>query len=98
MASQPPISADEHQRQKTWHDDALDRVDAQHLQRVELLADLAGAEVRRDRGARHAREHDRGHERRELADHGQHEEPPEPVQLAEQDEEVRRLQAGRAVS
>jgi hypothetical protein len=56
MASQPPISADEHQRQKTRHDEALDRVDAQHLQRVELLADLAGAEVRRVRGARDAGE------------------------------------------
>jgi hypothetical protein len=32
-------------------DEPLDRVDAQHHHRVELLADLAGAEVGGDRGA-----------------------------------------------
>jgi len=34
---------------------------------------------------------------RALTDHGQHEEAAETVDRAEQDEEVRRLQAGRAV-
>ena len=86
-------AGDEHQRQEARHDEVLDRVDAEHLQRVELLADLARAEVGGDRGARHAGEHDRGHERRELADRGEHEEAAEAVQRAEQHEEVRRLQA-----
>ena len=69
-------------------------IDAEHLQRVQLLADLAGAEVGGDRGPGHAGEHDRVDERRELADRRQHEEAAEPVQRAEQDEEVRGLQAG----
>ena len=42
---------DEHQRQEARDDEVLDRVDAEHLQRVELLADLAGAEVGGDRRA-----------------------------------------------
>ena len=80
----------EHQREEARHDEVLDRVDAEHLQRVELLADLARAEVGGDRGAGHAGQHDRGHERRELADRGEHEEAAEAVERAEQDEEVAR--------
>ena len=41
----------EHQREEARHDEVLDRVDAEHLQRVELLADLARAEVGGDRRA-----------------------------------------------
>ena len=44
----------DHQRQEARHDEVLDRVDAEHLQRVELLAHLARAEVGGDRRARHA--------------------------------------------
>ena len=91
-------AGDDHQRQEARHDEVLDRVDAEHLQRVELLADLARAEVGGDRGAAHAGQDDRRDERRELADRGQHEEPAEPVDRAEQDQEVARLQPGRAVA
>ena len=89
---------DQHQREEARDDEVLHRVDAEHLQRVELLADLARAEVGGDRRAGHAGEHDRGHERRELADRGEHEEAAEPVERAEQHEEVRRLQARRRVA
>ena len=44
-----------HQRQEARHDEVLDRVDAEHLERVELLADLARAEIGRDRRAADAR-------------------------------------------
>ena len=88
-------AGDEHQREEARDDEVLDRVDAEHLQRVELLADLARAEVGGDRRAGHAGEHDRGHERRELADRREHEEAAEAVERAEQDEEVRRLQTRR---
>ena len=88
----------EHEREEARDDEVLDRVDAEHLQRVELLADLARAEVGRDRRARDAGQHDRRHERRELADRREHEEAAEPVQRAEQHEEVRRLQPRRAVA
>ena len=88
---------DDHQRQKARHDEVLDRVDAQHLQRVQLLADLARTEVGGDRSAAHARQDDRGDGRPELADRGEHEEAAEPVDGAEQDEEVARLQTWRTV-
>ena len=91
-------AGDEHQREEARHDEVLDRVDAEHLQRVELLADLAGAEVGGDRGAGDAGEHDRVDERRELADRREHEEAAEAVERAEQHEEVRGLQARRAVA
>ena len=68
----------------------------EHLQGVELLADLAGAEVGGDRRAGDAGDDDRGHEGRELADRGEDEEAAEPVERAEQGEDVGRLQAGRA--
>ncbi len=41
---------DQHQREEARHDQVLDRVDAEDLESVELLADLAGAEVGGDRG------------------------------------------------
>ncbi len=69
----------EHQRQEARDDEVLDRVDAEDLQRVELLADLAGAEVGGDRRAGHAGEDDRVHGRRELADRREHEEAAEAV-------------------
>ena len=47
-------AGDDHQREEARHDEVLDRVDAEHLQRVELLAHLARAEVGGDRGAGHA--------------------------------------------
>ncbi len=56
-------AGDDHQRQEARHDQVLDRVDAEHLQRVELLADLAGAEVGGDRGAGDAGDDDGGDER-----------------------------------
>jgi hypothetical protein len=83
---------------KRGDDEVLHRVDAEHLQRVELLADLAGAEVGGDRRAGDAGQHDRGHERGELADRGEHEEPAEAIDRAEQDQEVRGLQPRRAVA
>ena len=94
--SNSPVT--QHQRQEARHDQVLDRVDAEHLERVELLADLAGAEVGGDRGAGHAGQHDRVDERRELPDRREHEEPAEPVQRAEQHQEVRRLQSRRLVA
>ena len=89
---------DQHQGQEARHDEVLDRIDAEHLQRVELLADLARAEVGRDRRAGDAGQHDRRHEGRELADRREDEEAAQAVQRAEEDEEVRRLQPGRAVA
>ena len=91
-------AGDDHQRQEARHDEVLDRVDAEHLERVELLADLARAEVGGDRRAADAGEDDRGHERGELADRGEHEEAAEAVDRAEQDEEVARLEPRRAVA
>src|SRR5215212_3284677 len=91
-------AGDGHQRQEPRHHEVLDRVDAHHLKRVKLLADLAGAEVRCDRGAAHAGGDDGGHRRCELADRGEHEEAAEPVDGAEQDQEVARLEPGRAVA
>ena len=52
-------AGDDHQREKARHDEVLDRVDAEHLQRVELLAHLARAEVGGDRGAGDAGDDDR---------------------------------------
>ena len=86
-------AGDQHQRQEARHDQVLDRVDAEHLQGVELLADLAGAEVGGDRGAGDAGDDDGGDEGRELADRGEDEEAAEPVERAEEGEEVGRLQA-----
>ena len=82
---------DQHQGEEAGHDQVLDRVDAQDLQGVELLADLSGPQIGGDRGPRHPGDHDRGHEGGELADRGQDEEAPEPVKGPEQGGEVGRL-------
>src|SRR4029453_8079162 len=73
-----------------------DRVDAEHLQGVELLADLARAEVGGDRGAGDPGHHHRGDEGGEPGEGGQAEEAPEAVEGAEEGEEVGGLQAGGA--
>ena len=86
-------ACDEHQREEARDHEVLDRVDAEHLERVELLADLPRAEVRGDRGAGDTGQHDRVDNGRELADRGEHEEPAESVERAEQHEEVRGLQS-----
>ena len=91
-------AVDDHQREEARHDEVLDGVDAEHLQRVELLAHLARAEVGGDRGAGDAGDDDRGDQRPDFADRGEHEEAAEAVERAEQREEVRRLQAGRAIA
>ena len=90
MSSRP---GDQHQGQEARHDQVLDRVDAQDLQGVELLADLSGPEVGGDRRPGDPGDHDRGHERGELADRGQDEEAPEAVKGPEQGQEVGRLKA-----
>ncbi len=82
----------EHQCQGTGDDEIVDRVDAEDLQRVELLADLTGAEVRRDGGPCHARDDDSRHALADLADGAQHEEAAEAIQRSEDGQEVRGLQ------
>ena len=82
--------------QEARDDQVLDRVNAHHLEGVELLADLAGAEVGDDRGSADARHHDGRDERSELPDGCDHEQPAEPVEHAEEDEEVPGLEAGGA--
>ena len=81
MSRRPVISIS---AKKSRHDEVLDRVDAQHLQRVELLADLAGAEVGGDRRAGDPGDDDGGHEWADFADRGQDEEAAEPIEGAEQ--------------
>ena len=88
----------DHQREEARHDEVLDGVHAEHLQRVELLAHLARAEVGGDRRAGHAGDHDRGDERPDFADRAEHEEAAEAVERAEDRQEVRRLQPRRAVA
>ncbi len=88
---------DRDQREEARDDEVLDRVDAEHLQRVELLADLARAEVGGDRGAGGAGDDDRADEGRELAHDGEHEEAAHAVERAEEREEVGRLQARHRV-
>src|SRR4051794_24729283 len=87
----------DHEGEEPWDDEVLDRVDAQRLGGVQLLADLAGAEVGRDGGARHAGEDDRGDERRELTDRGEDEEAAQAVDRAEEDEEVAGLKTRGAI-
>ena len=89
-------AGDQHQGEEARHDQVLDRVDAEHLEGVELLADLAGAEVGGDRGAGDPGDADAGHEGADFSDRGEHEEAAEPVERAEEREEVGRLQAGGA--
>ncbi len=88
----------DHQREEARHDEVLDGVDAEHLQRVELLAHLARAEVGRDRGAGDTGDDDRGHARADLANRAEHEEAAEAVERAEDRQEVGGLQAGRGVA
>ena len=77
-------AGDEHQRQKARHDEVLDGVHAEHLQRVELLAHLARAQIGGDRRAGHTGDHDRGDERADFAYDVDHEEAAEAVQRADQ--------------
>ena len=93
MSSRPVI---DHQRQEARHDQVLDRVDAEHLQGVELLADLAGAEVGGDRGAGDAADDHRGDHRPDQADRGHDEEAAEPVEARRTGEDAGGLQPGRA--
>jgi hypothetical protein len=58
----------EHRRQHARHDQALQRADAEHLHRVDLVADLAGAEVGADGRAAGAGDEQRGDDRARLAD------------------------------
>ncbi len=88
----------DHQREEAGDDEVFDRVDAEYLERVELLTDLARAQIGGDRGAADAGEDDRGHKRRELPDAGEHEEPAEAVDRPEQHQEVARLQPRCAVA
>ena len=61
-------AGDHRHRQHAGYDEPVDHRDAEHLERVELLADLAGAEVGRHRGAGRSRDdHDR-RDRRGLLD------------------------------
>ena len=87
---------DHHQRQEARHDQVLDRVDAEHLQGVELLADLPGSEVGGDRGAGDAGDDHGGDQRPDPADRGEDEEAAEPVERAEDLQWAGRLQARRA--
>ena len=81
MSSSPVISISARKRGTTRF---LIGSTPEHLQGVELLADLAGAEVGGDRGAGDAGDDDRGHEGRELAHRGEDEEAAEAVERAEQ--------------
>ena len=78
----------EHQRQEARHDEVLDRVDSHHHKRVELIANLAGAEVGGDRRPGNTRHNHGVHERRELADRSEDEESAQAVQSSEKHEEV----------
>jgi len=67
------VQEDRHQHagEDARDDEALDRVDAEHHHRVELLADLARAEVGGDGGSARAGDQQRGGDRPGLADDGQ---------------------------
>ena len=54
---------DQHHGQHTRYDESLDRIDAQHLHRVDLLADGARAEVGGDGGSGGTRDEQRGNQR-----------------------------------
>ena len=62
-------SADQQGRHHPRRDQPLHRVDAHHPERVDLLAHVAGAEVGGDRRAHRTGDHQRGHQRRALAEH-----------------------------
>ena len=79
---------DQHQRQEARDDQVLDRVDAEHLECVELLADLSGTEVSGDRRAGDAGDDHGGDGGRELADRGKDEKPAEAVEGAEEERKL----------
>ena len=92
-------AGDDHQREEARDDEVLHRVHAEHLQRVELLADLARAEVGGDRRAGHAGDaRSRSTNGANSRIERQHEEAAEAVVGAEQREEVGGLQARRRVA
>ena len=92
MSSKPVIriSARNH-----GDDQVLDRVDAEDLECVELLADFSGTEVGGDRAARCPEHDDGGDERGELSNRGEDEEATKPVKRAEQLQKATGLEAGR---
>src|SRR6202035_5404350 len=70
-------SCDDHQREESRHHEVLDRIDAEHLQRVELLADLTSAEVRSDRRSSHPDNDHSSDTRAYFANGGKYKEPSE---------------------
>src|SRR5207247_8310825 len=86
-------AGDQHQREKARDDEVLDRVDAEDLEGVELLADLSRPEVGGDRGPGDPGDDDRGDEGGELAHRGEDEKAPEAIEGSEQGQEVGRLKA-----
>ena len=88
----------QHQREEAGHHQVLDRVHAQHLQRVELLADLARAEVGGDRRARDTRRaRSRSRRGRSRGSRASTKNPPRRSSAPKIVEEVRRLQTRRGV-
>ncbi len=69
----------EHQSEETRDDEVLYGIDAKHLKRVELLADLTRAEIGGDRGAGDTSEHDRGHVGTDLTNGGEHEDATQAI-------------------
>ena len=63
---------DQHRGEHPRDDEALDRADAQHLHRVDLVADLAGPEVGADSRTARAGDEQRGDDRAGLAEDGEH--------------------------
>ena len=59
---------DERRRDHAGHDQPMDRVDAEHLEGVDLLADRASAEVRADGRRPGTGDHEHGHQRSQLGD------------------------------
>ena len=74
-----------HQRQgdDPRQDEVADRVDPEHLERLELLADLAGADLGGDRRAERAGDDRRRQQRAELAQEGDGRDGGDPVDRAE---------------
>ena len=62
----------QHAGKHPGHDETLDRRDAEHLHGVDLVADLARAEVGADGRAARARDEQRGHDRAGLTDDREH--------------------------
>ena len=85
MSNKPVTSIN---ARKRGHDEVLDRVHTQHLQRVELLAHLARAEVGRDRSAGDAGDYYRRDGRADLSHRAEHEDRAESIQRTEDGQEV----------